>query len=139
MFAGFRTYSGAGGKPIAEKSAKTGTTGTTMAWLFTNLEGTVDVQTIANTGVTTRMLRDPYGVPTASTGVWGSGTGYMNKPATASTGVDDLIAQARSGAGAQRFLNLGKSSWNHHYAGRNQRKVAVRKSPCSRLAVVVSR
>ena len=43
VVAGVRTYSGAEGKPIAEKSAKTGTTGTTLTWLFSNLEGTVDV------------------------------------------------------------------------------------------------
>ena len=43
VVAGVRTHSGADGKPIAEKSAKTGTTGTTLTWLFSNLEGTVDV------------------------------------------------------------------------------------------------
>ena len=95
VIAGVRTYSGVEGKPIAEKSAKTGTTGTTLTWLFTNLEGTVDVQTVANaTGATTRILRDPFGAPIGATsGVWGSGTGYMNKPATASTGLTTVGAR----------------------------------------------
>lgn len=31
-----------------------------MTWLFTNLEGSVDTQTVANTGVTERNYRDPY-------------------------------------------------------------------------------
>ncbi|MCB8045580.1 hypothetical protein JM654_19800 [Microbacterium oxydans] len=94
VIAGIRTYSGAEGKPIAEKSAKTVTAGTTLTWLFSNLEGTVDVQTVANaTGTTTRMLRDPYGAPIGSSGVWGSGTGYMNKPVTASTGLTTVGAR----------------------------------------------
>jgi len=95
VVAGVRTYSGAEGKPIAEKSAKSGATGTTLTWLFSNLEGTVDVQTVANaTGVTTRILRDPYGAPIGgSNGVWSSGTGYMNKPVTASTGLTTVGAR----------------------------------------------
>ncbi|KJL30411.1 RHS repeat protein [Microbacterium oxydans] len=95
VVAGVRTYSGAEGKPIAEKSAKTGTAGTTLTWLFSNLEGTVDVQTVANaTGTTTRTFRDPYGAPIgASNGVWSSGTGYMNKPVTASTGLTTVGAR----------------------------------------------
>lgn len=40
---GFRTYSGAEGKPVAQRSAKSGTAGSVLTWLFTILEGTVDV------------------------------------------------------------------------------------------------
>ena len=94
VIAGSRTYSAAEGKPVAEKSAKTGTAGTTLTWLFSNLEGTVDVQTVANAaGTTTRVFRDPYGAPIGSSGVWGSGTGYMNKPVTASTGLTTVGAR----------------------------------------------
>ncbi len=80
---------------FAEKSAKTGTTGTTLTWVFSNLEGTVDVQTLANaTGTTTRVFRDPYGAPIGgSNGVWSSGTGYMNKPVTASAGLTTVGAR----------------------------------------------
>lgn len=47
----------------------------------------MDVQTVANsTGTTMRVFRDPYGAPIGSSGVWSSGTGYMNKSVTASTG-----------------------------------------------------
>jgi RHS repeat-associated protein len=54
----------------------------------------VDVQTVADSvGKTTRMLRDPYGAPIGSSGVWGSGTGYMNKPASASTGLTTVGAR----------------------------------------------
>lgn len=55
---GFRTYSGAEGKPVAQRSAKSGTVGSVVTWLFTNLEGTVDAQTDAVTGVTVQQYRD---------------------------------------------------------------------------------
>ena len=81
-----RTYSAAGGKPIAERSATTGTPGTTLTWMFSTLDGTVDTQTNAKTGTTTRQYRDPFGVPIGgATGVWGDGTGFLGKPATASS------------------------------------------------------
>lgn len=54
----------------------------------------MDVQTIANAaGTTTRTIRDPYGAPIGWSGVWASGTGYMNKPATASTGLTTVGAR----------------------------------------------
>lgn len=37
---------------MAQRSAKTGTTGSTLGWLFTTLEGTEDVQTDAATAAT---------------------------------------------------------------------------------------
>ena len=128
MVAGVRTYSGAEGKPVAEKSAKTGTTGTTLTWLFSNLEGTVDVQTVANaTGVTTRVLRDPYGAPIGgSNGVWSSGTGYMNKPVTASTGLTTVGARTYDPV-LGKFLsvdpvidtNLPQQNTGYTYSGNN--------------------
>ena len=81
-----RTYSAAGGKPIAERSATSGTPGTTLTWTFSTLDGTVDTQTNAKTGTTTRQYRDPFGVPIGgASGVWGDGTGFLGKPATASS------------------------------------------------------
>lgn len=127
VVAGVRTYSGAEGKPVAEKSAKSGTPGTTLTWLFTNLEGTVDVQTVANaTGTTTRMLRDPYGAPIGSSGVWSSGTGYMNKPATASTGLTTVGARTYDPV-LGKFLsvdpvidtNLPQQNTGYTYSGNN--------------------
>lgn len=127
VVSGFRTYSGAEGKPIAQRSAKSGTTGTTMTWLFSNLEGTVDVQTVANsTGVTTRMLRDPYGAPIGSSGVWGSGTGYMDKPVTASTGLTTVGARTYDPV-VGKFLsvdpvidtNLPQQNTGYTYSGNN--------------------
>lgn len=127
VIAGIRTYSGTEGKPIAEKSAKTGTAGTTLTWLFSNLEGTVDVQTVANaTGTTTRMLRDPYGAPIGSSGVWGSGTGYMNKPVTASTGLTTVGARTYDPV-LGKFLsvdpvidtNLPQQNTGYTYSGNN--------------------
>ncbi|WP_223585710.1 RHS repeat domain-containing protein [Microbacterium sp. OVT16B] len=127
VISGSRTYSGAEGKPIAERSAKTGTTGTTMTWLFSNLEGTVDTQTVANsTGATTRMLRDPYGAPIGSSGVWGSGTGYMNKPVTASTGLTTVGARTYDPV-LGKFLsvdpvidtNLPQQNTGYTYSGNN--------------------
>lgn len=127
VVAGVRTYSGAEGKPVAEKSAKTGTTGTTVTWVFSNLEGTVDVQTVANAaGMTTRTIRDPYGAPLGSSGVWGSGTGYMNKPATASTGLTTVGARTYDPV-LGKFLsvdpvidpNLPQQNTGYTYSGNN--------------------
>ena len=128
VVAGVRTYSGAEGKPIAEKSAKSGTAGTTLTWLFSNLEGTVDVQTVANAaGATTRIFRDPYGAPIGgSNGVWGSGTGYMNKPATASTGLTTVGARTYDPV-LGKFLsvdpvidtNLPQQNTGYTYSGNN--------------------
>lgn len=122
-----RTYSGAEGKPVAEKSAKTGVTGTTMTWLFSNLEGTVDVQTVADAaGATSRTFRDPYGAPIGSTGVWGSGTGYMNMPVTASTGLTTVGARTYDPV-LGKFIsvdpvidtNLPQQNTGYTYAGNN--------------------
>ena len=35
VIAGNRTYMGAGGKPVAQRTAKTGTSGSTLSWLLT--------------------------------------------------------------------------------------------------------
>ncbi|MGO4679393.1 RHS repeat domain-containing protein [Microbacterium sp. 2MCAF23] len=81
-----RTYIAAGGKVVAERSATTGVTGTTLTWLFSGLDGTVDTQTDAKTGTTSRQYRDPFGIPIGgATGVWADGTGFLGKPATASS------------------------------------------------------
>ncbi len=83
---GARTYTGAGGKAIAQRSATTGVAGTTLTWQFTGLDGTVDTQTVASSGATTRQYRDPFGVSIGgATGVWGDGTGFLGKPVTASS------------------------------------------------------
>ncbi|MER7448354.1 RHS repeat-associated core domain-containing protein [Microbacterium sp. NPDC097977] len=127
VVAGVRTYSGAEGKPIAAKSAKSGTTGTTLTWLFSNLEGTVDVRTVATAvGTTTRTFRDPYGAPIGSSGVWSSGTGYMNKPVTASTGLTMVVARTYDPV-VGKFLsvdpvidtNLPQQNTGYTYSGNN--------------------
>ncbi|UNK70357.1 RHS repeat-associated core domain-containing protein [Microbacterium sp. H1-D42] len=85
VVAGHRTYAAAGGKPVAQRSAKTGTSGNTLSWLFTNIEGTVDVTTNATSGATVQSYRDPFGAPLTGTAqTWGDGTGYMNMPVTPS-------------------------------------------------------
>ncbi|WDH79298.1 hypothetical protein PTQ19_02300 [Microbacterium esteraromaticum] len=85
VVAGYRTYAAAGGKPVAQRNAKTGTPGNTLSWLFTNIEGTVDVTTNATSGATVQSYRDPFGVPLTGTAQnWGDGTGYMNMPVTPS-------------------------------------------------------
>ncbi|MGN7950543.1 hypothetical protein ACTJKH_17515 [Microbacterium sp. 22215] len=43
---------------MTQRSAKSGTVGSVVTWLFTNLEGTVDAQTDAVTGVTVQQYRD---------------------------------------------------------------------------------
>lgn len=65
---------------MAQRSAKSGTAGSVLTWLITNLEGT-DVQTTANGSSTVQSYRDPFGAPITGTGqAWADGSGYMNKP-----------------------------------------------------------
>jgi RHS repeat-associated protein len=94
VVAGSRTYAGAQGVPVAQRTAKTGTVGTTLLWLFTDLHGTVDTQTVASTGVTSRQYRDPFGAPIGgASGVWPDGSGFLSKPVTASTGLTTVGAR----------------------------------------------
>ncbi|MDQ1111250.1 RHS repeat-associated protein [Microbacterium testaceum] len=91
---GVRTYAAANGIPVAERSATAGVAGTVVTWLFADINGTVDTQTVAKTGVTTKQYRDPFGMPTGGTsGVWADGNGYLNKPLTASTGLTSIGAR----------------------------------------------
>jgi RHS repeat-associated protein len=83
----------AGGLPVEtiKDTATTGVAGSTVTWLFTDLDHTVDVQTIATTGATTDTYRDPYGNPIAgSNTTWADGNGYLNKPASPTTGLTSL-------------------------------------------------
>ncbi|KTR90506.1 hypothetical protein NS220_15125 [Microbacterium testaceum] len=91
---GVRTYSGAGKIPVAERSAKSGVSGTVVTWLFADIHGTVDTQTVAASGVTTKQYRDPFGMPIGGTsGVWADGNGFLNKPLTTSTGLTSIGAR----------------------------------------------
>ncbi|WP_435749018.1 hypothetical protein [Microbacterium sp. PMB16] len=91
---GFRTYSGAEGKPVAQRSAKSGTAGSVLTWLFSNLEGTVDVQTVADGSSTVQQYRDPFGAPIASgSQAWADGAGYMNKQVAEATQLTNVGAR----------------------------------------------
>ncbi len=94
VIAGFRTYSAAEGKPVAQRSAKTGTAGSTLTWLFSNMDGTVDTQTNASTGATVRQYRDPFGVPIGgASGQWQDGRGFLNSSVTQNTGLTTVGAR----------------------------------------------
>jgi RHS repeat-associated protein len=86
-----RTYRGAEGIPVAERTGTTGATGTEVRWLFSDLNGSVDTQTVAASGVTSQQFRDPFGNGLGgATGVWGDGNGYLNMPSTPSTGLTTI-------------------------------------------------
>lgn len=94
---GVRTYAGAMDIPVAERAANTGVTGSVVTWLFADVTGTVDTQTVAATGATTQQFRDPFGNPLGGgTGFWEDGNGYLNKPGTASTGLTTVGARTYS-------------------------------------------
>ncbi|WP_460785966.1 RHS repeat domain-containing protein [Microbacterium tumbae] len=85
---GFRTYAGAGGRPVAQRSAVSGVSGSTVAWLFSDEQGTVDVRSNATSGATTQQYRDPFGGPLAGTGPgWADGKGFLDKPVAVSVGL----------------------------------------------------
>jgi RHS repeat-associated protein len=87
-----RTYSTQSGTPIVERSGATGGS-VTMTWLFTDVDGNVDVQTDATAGTTKDSYRDPFGNAVTGTGIWGDGDGFLNHPATATTGLVSLGAR----------------------------------------------
>lgn len=127
VVAGFRTYVGAEGKPVAQRSAKTGTAGSTLSWLFTTLEGTVDVQTNATTGSTVAQYRDPFGGPVASTPqAWADGSGYMNKQVAEKTKLTNVGARTYDPL-LGKFLsvdpvvdtNLPQQNTGYAYSGNN--------------------
>jgi len=87
---GVRTYAQDGASPV-ERTTTTGVTGSSLVWLFSDVDGTVDTQTVATSGATTSQYRDPFGNGIgAGTGVWGDGNGFLNKPASTSTGLTSL-------------------------------------------------
>jgi RHS repeat-associated protein len=134
VVAGFRTYSGAEGKPVAQRSAKTGTTGSVLTWLFTNLEGTVDVQTTANGSSTVQSYRDPFGAPIAGTGqAWADGSGYMNKQVAQATGLTNVGARTYDPV-LGKFLsvdpvidtNLPQQNTGYAYSATTRRRTRTR-------------
>lgn len=127
VVAGFRTYVGAEGKPVAQRSAKTGTAGSTLSWLFTTLEGTVDVQTNAATGATVTQYRDPFGAPAGSSAQgWADNSGYMNKQVAEKTKLTNVGARTYDPV-LGKFLsvdpvidtNLPQQNTGYTYSGNN--------------------
>lgn len=103
---GVRTYAGAKDIPVAERKANTGATGSVVTWLFADVTGTVDTQTVAATGATVQQFRDPFGNPLGGgTGFWENGNGYLNKPGTASTDLTTVGARTYS-AVIGKFLSV---------------------------------
>lgn len=103
---GVRTYSGAKDIPVAERKANTGATGSVVTWLFADVTGTVDTQTVASTGATVQTLRDPFGNPLGGgDAFWEDGNGYLNKPGTTSTGLTTVGARTYS-ALLGKFLSV---------------------------------
>ena len=81
-----RTYTGAGGVPVAERDTTAGVSGNTLYWLFTDVDGTPVAQVNSTTGAVAYRYTDPFGnqVGTAPTG-WADDHGYLNKVQDADT------------------------------------------------------
>ena len=88
VVSGVRTYTAANSVPVAERAGTAGRVTTSLSWLFTDVDGTVDAQADATTGATVLQWRDPFGNPLGGgSGVWSDGNGFLNKPATTDTGL----------------------------------------------------
>lgn len=89
-----RTYLAAEGNPVASRTAKSGTNGSTVSWLYADSQGTVDTQSVASSGATTKQYRDPFGQQAAgSSGAWKDNSGFLNKPTSLDTGLTTIGAR----------------------------------------------
>ncbi|WP_374008776.1 RHS repeat-associated core domain-containing protein [Leifsonia sp. LS-T14] len=93
VVSGVRTYS-FGGVPVAERSAKSGVSGSSLTWLSGDLNRTQDLSVGAAAGKVVRRFVDPFGNPRGEAASWQSEHGYLNASASAVTGLTQLGARA---------------------------------------------
>jgi RHS repeat-associated protein len=100
-----RTYAGAGGVPVAERDTVAGQSGSTLYWLFTDVDGTPVVQVNSSTGAVAHRYTDPFGNPVgaAPTG-WADDHGFLNKVQDADTGLT-LVGARDYDTGLGRFTS----------------------------------
>jgi RHS repeat-associated protein len=98
-----------------------------LSWLFTSLDGTVDVQTNAATGANVHAYRDPFGAPAGTSGQgWADSTGYLGKQVAEPTGLTNVGARTYDPV-LGKFLsvdpvidtNLPQQNTGYTYAGNN--------------------
>ena len=100
-----RTYT-ANGEPVAERSTVAGVSGSTVAWLAVDAQGTVNLELNVATGAVTPRYQDPFGQArgTSST-TWSDGHGFLNATTDALSGLVDLGARMYDGS-IGRFLSV---------------------------------
>jgi RHS repeat-associated protein len=90
---GVRYYS-LSGHTVAEATASSGTTGSTLYWLSGTVQGTMTTAVnAANETAVARRAITPYGTTLASTGTWPDDRGFLGDPAHAATGLADIGAR----------------------------------------------
>jgi RHS repeat-associated protein len=99
-----RTYS-AGGVPVAERTTVAGVTGSTLFWLTTDIDGTVDTEINASTAAVTHRYSDPYGNIRGTGVTWSSAHSFLNAPTSSVSGLVQLGARAYDPS-LGRFLSV---------------------------------
>lgn len=87
-----RTFSVAG-VVVAERSTKSGATGSSVSWTSGDLNGTQDLALSQASGSIARRFMDPFGRIRGDLVSWMSGRGYLNAPASTFTGLSQLGAR----------------------------------------------
>lgn len=100
-----RTYTGPGGRPVAERT--TDSTGTaTLTWLFTDVDRTVTGQVNSTTWTITHRHVDPFGNPEGTPPAgWTDNHGYLNKINDTTTGLT-LIGARQYDPTTGRFTSV---------------------------------
>ena len=86
-----RTYTLAGA-PVAERTTRSGVSGSTVTWISGDANHTQDLEIAATSGAVTRRFVDPYGNTRGTAATWSSTHGYLNAP------TDSFASLAQLGA-----------------------------------------
>ncbi|MFF1876607.1 DUF6527 family protein [Leifsonia sp. NPDC058230] len=88
-----RTYTGANGAAIAERSTAVGVTGSTLSWLGTDGQNTAILAVNSSTGAITARFTDPFGSARGVMPTWTSSHAFLNAAVSALSGLIQLGAR----------------------------------------------
>lgn len=99
-----RTYIVAG-RAVAERTTQAGKSGTALSWLSGDANASQDLEISVTGGSLQRRYFDPFGNPRGVQVGWSSTHGYLNKPVSATSGLEQLGSRAYDDA-LGRFVSV---------------------------------